>query len=67
VLAFNIPINDDDLIEGNEMFTITIDQSSLPENCTTGPFVSARVFIVDNDGKYVYIFSDKFNFVKSEI
>jgi len=51
VSAFNIPINDDNLIESVEMFNITIDQSSLPDHCTASAFVSAKVIILDNDRK----------------
>ena len=47
----SIPINDDNLIECREMFTITIDPSSLPDRCTIGAFGNATIIIVDDDGK----------------
>jgi len=51
-IAFNnIPINNDNLIECNEMFTFSINQSSLPDDCTVGAFDNATVLIVDDDGK----------------
>jgi len=52
VSAFNIPINDDDLIDSNEMFNIAIEQSSLPDDCTVSAFGSATVEIIDDDGKW---------------
>ena len=50
-VSFNIPINDDAIIENNENFTLTIDPSSLPTGIKVGSFDQATVTIVDNDGK----------------
>ena len=48
--SFNVPINDDDILEGIENFMLTIDET-LPDGVTRGdPFV-ATVNIVDDDGK----------------
>ena len=53
---FAVPITDDDVLEGNENFNLTINASSLP-NCVivTNPY-QATVTIVDNDGK-IYLVS----------
>jgi len=50
-VTFDIPINDDSILEGNENFMLTIDQPSLPEGVTVGEPNEATVTIVDNDGK----------------
>ena len=49
-VTFDIPINDDSILEGNENFMLTIDQPSLPEGVTVGEPNEATVTIVDNDG-----------------
>jgi len=50
-VTFDISINDDSILEDNENFMLTIDQSSLPTNVNRGNPGSATVTIVDNDGK----------------
>ena len=50
-VPFDVPINDDDIVEGNEDFTVTIVQSSLPDGVTRGNPGSATVNIVDDDCK----------------
>ena len=51
-IAFNVPVNDDNIFEGNENFTLTIDQFSLPKNVTVVKLnKTATVTIVDNDGE----------------
>ena len=50
-VLFDIPINDDDVFEGNENFTITIDPSSLPTDVSVGNPGQATVTIVDDDRK----------------
>ena len=48
--TFNVPITDDMILDGNENFTLTINQT-LPNGVTCGdPFV-ATVNIVDDDRK----------------
>ena len=49
--TFNISINDDDVGEGYENFTLTINETSLPTNVTRGIFGEATVAIVNDDGK----------------
>ena len=49
--SFDVPIIDDDVLEGNVNFNLTISTSSLPNRVTvTNPY-QAAVTIVDNDGK----------------
>ena len=51
-VPFDIPINDDDIYEGNENFRLTIDQNSLPPtSVTVGNPGQAIVTIIDNDCK----------------
>ena len=49
--TFDVPINDDAILEGNEDFILTIDQTSLPSNITRGSPGQATVTIVDDDRK----------------
>ena len=58
--TFDVPINDDNILEDNENFILTIDPSSLPSNVTIGDPGQATVTIVDdsNDGNYVTIICD---------
>ena len=51
--TFNVPINDDDILEGNETFMLTIDPS-LPDGVTRGTPSEATVTIVDDDRKFYY-------------
>ena len=53
--TFNISINDDDIGEGDESFTLTINETSLPTNVTRGIFGEATVAIVNDDGKSLSI------------
>ena len=50
--AFNISINDDNILEDEETFHLSIDPSSLPMDVTIGNPVQATVTIVDVDCKY---------------
>ena len=45
---FNIPINDDNVYEGNENFMLTIRSTSLPDGITPGKPDKATVTIVDD-------------------
>jgi len=55
--GFDIAINDDDILEGNETFTITIGSSSVAE-CRVSPAAgNATVKIVDDDSKFQYLLS----------
>jgi len=52
IVLFNIPIISDDILEGNESFTITIDPLSLTSSSITAVDPDqATVTIVDDDGK----------------
>ena len=50
--SFSVSIIDDNVLEGNETFDLTIDPSSLANNkITVGDPGQVTVTIVDNDGK----------------
>ena len=49
--TFDVPINDDNILEGNEDFILNIDGTSLPNGVTAGSPDEATVTIVDNDRK----------------
>ena len=49
-VTFNISINPDNILEGNEMFLLTIGQISLQTVLISDD--SALVVIIDDDGKY---------------
>ena len=49
--TFDVPINNDDILEGNENFTLTINEPSLPTGVTRGDPGQATVTIVDEDGE----------------
>ena len=44
-------INDDDKAEDHEEFNITIDDNSLSDNIIVGSFSTAKVIIMNDDGK----------------
>ena len=50
-VIFNIPINDDNILEGNENFNLTINTSSLSDGVTRGDLDQVTVTIVDNDDR----------------
>jgi len=50
-VTFDVPITDDDILEGIESFMLTIDQSSLPDDVNRGDPGKATVTIVDDDCK----------------
>ena len=52
---FNITINDDNILEGDENFSLTINATSLPSYVTVTDPYHTTVTILDNDGKYHYI------------
>ena len=49
--TFDVPINDDHMLEGNENFMLTIDRTSLPTGVTAGSPGEATVTTVDDDRK----------------
>ena len=54
MVAFNIPITDDMILEGNEDLDLIIVPGSLPDDVTRGNPNRASVTIVDNDGQCLY-------------
>ena len=51
--SFNVPINDDNIYEGNETFSLTIDPTSLPSLVMLLPMCRLDVTIVDDDCKLI--------------
>ena len=49
--TFDVPINNDDILEGSENFILNIDGTSLPTGVTADNPDEATVTIVDNDRK----------------
>ena len=52
-VSFNVSVNDDNVLEGNETFNLKINASSLPNGVTVDDPGQTTVTIVDNDGKYI--------------
>ena len=50
-VPFDIPINNDMILESSEDFTLTINPFSVPTGVTVGNPNQATVTIVDDDGK----------------
>ena len=50
-VPFDITINDDSILEGNEDFVVTIIPDTLPDGVTRGNPFRATVTIVDDDRK----------------
>ena len=53
---FDIQINDDNILEDDEDFMLTIIPSSLPDGVTRGTPGQVSVTIIDNDRKYLGIY-----------
>ena len=51
-VSFIIIINNDNILEDNEEFNVTIDNSSLSNNITTDSLSRATVIIINDDGKW---------------
>ena len=51
--TFNIPINNDMILESDEDFKLNIDESSLPGSVRLGTPDEATVIIMDNERKYL--------------
>ena len=51
MVTFDVPINDDNILEGNEIFKFTIDISSLHSDVTASNPLQATVTVTDNDCK----------------
>ena len=54
IVSFDVPINNDNIFENDEDFTLTIDSSSLPTGTTVGHPSTSTVFIVNEDSKFLY-------------
>ena len=54
-VPFNVSITDDDILEDNENFLLTVDLSSLPRNITASDPYQATVTILDKDGKLTVV------------
>ena len=50
-VPFSVSITDDDILEDNENFLLTVDLSLLPSNITASDPYQATVTIVDKDSK----------------
>lgn len=50
--SFSVSIRDDNIIEGNEFFEITIVKESLPHGYTWAGPETVPVYILDDDSKY---------------
>ena len=50
-VGFNISISDDDLLEDNETFNLTINPSSLPSEVSTSNPAQVTITVVDDEGK----------------
>lgn len=53
IAAFDVPVNNDHVFEGNENFTLFIDRSSLFINVTVIDPMEATVTIIDDDSEYL--------------
>ena len=51
MVLFDVPITDDNIVEGNENCNFTIDQSSLPSDVTAGIPLQATLTVIDDDCK----------------
>ena len=54
-VPFSVSITDDNILENNENFLLTVDLSSLPDNITAIDPYQATVTIVDKDGKLTVV------------
>ena len=52
-VPFDVPINDDNILENTEMFTLTIDSSTLPDRVTVGDPDQTTVDILDSDSELI--------------
>ena len=57
--TFDVAINDDNILEGNENFMLTINSSSLPTGVTRGDLGQAAVTIMDNDRKLLLSYPEE--------
>lgn len=58
IVPFQVIIVDDDITEGSETFTLSIDRGNLPYGAVTNNLRSISVIIEDNDSKLlIYVSS----------
>ena len=50
--SFKVTINDDNILEGDEIFSVTIHELSVPYGITLGTLTNYTVTIRDNDSKH---------------
>ena len=50
-MSFDVPINDDNILESDERFNLTIEQSSLPNRITVTDPDQTVVTIIDNESE----------------
>ena len=60
IVLFNITITDDDMVEGNETFTLSIDTNALPSGVISISPYNVTAIIMDDDCKLPMKFYDKF-------
>ena len=51
-MEFNISITDDNILENDEEFNLTIISTSLPDRLLDGGIQQTTIFIADDDGKF---------------
>ena len=54
--TFNVPINDDNILEDDEMFNLDVDSSTLPTGFTVGAISNSSVTIEKDDCKFCCCF-----------
>ena len=52
-MSFNVSINDDNILEDDEQFSLVINNGSLPNNIITDNRSRATVIIRNDDGKLI--------------
>jgi len=52
IVPFDVPITDDNILEGDEDFIVTIVSNTLPDGVRRGSRKSATVSITNDDSKY---------------
>ena len=50
--SVNVPINDDNILEADEMFNLNVDSTTLPTGVTVGAIGSSSVTIENDDCKF---------------
>jgi len=66
-ISFDVPINDDNIFEGNETLQLVITTSSLPSRVSQAVPNQTSITIFDNDGKYSVCFSQQVAFLTDTV